>query len=312
MREIEIRLAGELVDAALKCQAALFQPDSYDLVITDNKLPKVSGFELIGKVHASSMLLLGTVKNFLCAAIPTAMFFLCLPTASNGQNGLQPPTGFRIISSDSAPRPNAAQAHSVLLHAVALSVHGKCCSSQDSVTFTTLEQGDNIEPGAVIRTSNASEMDLFFQRNGTTVRLLSATEIRLDKIGMTIKDGRLAEHVSLNLRVGSIVTVVRSTVSGNSLEILNAAGRAVVEGSGIGNYVITANGTNISATGSILPLKLMGDHGITIIAAGQQFTTQDGRLLPLSLSSCAKDLSHLGQLMASTAEPAVGTPSPKP
>jgi hypothetical protein len=195
---------------------------------------------------------------------------------------------------------------------VALSVHGKCCSSQDSVTFTTLEQGDNIEPGAVIRTSNASEMDLFFQRNGTTVRLLSATEIRLDKIGMTIKDGRLAEHVSLNLRVGSIVTVVRSTVSGNSLEILNAAGRAVVEGSGIGNYVITANGTNISATGSILPLKLMGDHGITIIAAGQQFTTQDGRLLPLSLSSCAKDLSHLGQLMASTAEPAVGTPSPKP
>jgi len=116
-------------------------------------------------------------------------------------------------------------------------------------------------------------------------------------------------HTLLKLRKGTIFAVVCSAVADDTLEIWNAAGRSVVEGCGTGNYIITANGTYVTGIGSIIPLKLIGENGITIITAGQQFTQQDGKLRALSRS---KDLVQMDQFMTSTDGTGAAGPSPEP
>jgi hypothetical protein len=113
-----------------------------------------------------------------------------------------------------------------------------------------------------------------------------------------MKDGFPAVHTLLALRTGRIFIVVRSAVPGSILEIRNAAGRSVVEGSGIGRYIITADGSHVSAQGSAVPLKVIGENGITIIAAGEQFARKDGQMLPQSPNLWVKDLIQLDELQA--------------
>ena len=156
MKDDEIRQTGESDRAALRCQASpphrilvvddepsirhlntkvlvdsgyhvdaaedgavawdTLQVNSYDLLVTDNNMPKMSGVELIMKLHAARVALpvilatasspkeeftrypwlqpaatllkpytvvefLGTVKNVLRAAIPMVMLQLCLPAS---------------------------------------------------------------------------------------------------------------------------------------------------------------------------------------------------------------------------------------
>jgi hypothetical protein len=262
--------------------------------------------------HYTVAVFWGTVQKVLCATILIIMMQLCLPATTNAQNAIQPATSLRIVPSDIAAQTNKAPFRDSRMHGVALTVRGKCDCSEDGVTFTTVERGDAIEPGTIIRTGKEGEMDLFFRRSRTTVRLQAGTNLKLDEVAAIVKEGHLAEHIILDLRSGRIFTVVCSAGVGVKLEISNSAGRSVVEGHGMGRYVITADGTHITAVGSVIPLKLMGENGITTIAAGQQFTKQDGKLLPLSRTSYDKDLVQLDKLQGATDRPAAGGPSPMP
>jgi hypothetical protein len=255
---------------------------------------------------------LARVNKALFVAVAMAMLQFCLPAAIEAQALTQPPTGLRVISSDSAANTHAVQAHAVRLHAEALTVSEKCDYSEDGVTFSNFERGHIFEQGAVLRTGDEARTDLFFRRSGTTVRLQPGTEIKLERISTMRKDDHPSEHVILDLRTGSIFAVVRPAVTGSTLEISNAAGRSVVAGSGGGGYIITADGTNVSAFDSLTPIKLISENGITTIAAGQQFTKQDGKISPLSLTSRVKDLNQLDELKASTDELASGNASPRP
>ena len=197
-------------------------------------------------------------------------------------------------------------------NAMTISSNGKCEYSEDGVTFAKLERSHNLEQGAVVRTGEDARTDLFFRRTGTTVRLQAGTEIKLEKMTITMKDGLPAEHTLLDLRTGRIFTVVRSEVAGSTLEIKNAAGRAVVEGSGVGRYIITADGTHVAAIGSAIPLKVIGENGITVIAAGQQFDKKDGKMLPVNSNLWVKDLIEVDELQATMETTAVVKPSLKP
>jgi hypothetical protein len=87
------------------------------------------------------------------------------------------------------------------------------------------------------------------------------------------------------------------------LEIRNAAGRSVVEGSGVGRYIITADGTHVAAKGSVIPLKVIHENGITVVAAGQRFDQKDGKMLPSTNTAWGKDLIELDELQAATRGP---------
>jgi hypothetical protein len=175
-----------------------------------------------------------------------------------------------------------------------------------------LEQGQVLTQGAVVRTGSDARADLFLRRMGTTVRLQPDTEIKIEKLAVTMKDGLPMVRTLLQLRTGMLFTVVRSEIAGSTLEIINAAGRSVVEGSGTGRYIITADGTHVSAEGSVIPLKVIGETGITIVAAGQQFARIDGKMLPTKSNEWVKDLIQLDQLQAAGEDLVPDNRSPKP
>jgi hypothetical protein len=196
--------------------------------------------------------------------------------------------------------------------AMTLSVRGRCYYSQDGVTFTNLERGHSLRQGAVVRTGADARADLFFRRTGITVRLQEDTEIKLERMTAAVKAGLPVEDTLLDIRAGRIFTVVRSELYGSVFEIRNAAGRAVVEGGGIGRYIITADGTHVTAKGSVVPLKVIGESGVTLIMAGQQFAHKDGKVLPVDSNSWVKDMIQIDELEAITETAKGAEPSPKP
>lgn len=220
------------------------------------------------------------VKNVFSTGVLTVLLQWCLPAALQAQDVKPSPA--------SDPPPTA----------VTLSAKGKCDYSVDGVTFAKLEQGQLLEQGAIVRTGEEARTDLFFRRTGTTVRLQPATEIKLEKMDVNMIGGLPVVHTLLDLRAGRIFAVVRSAVAGSTLEIRNAAGRSVVEGSGVGKYIITADGTHVTAEGSVIPLKVIGENGITIVTAGQQFTRKDGKMLPVHGDEWVKELIQLDEVQA--------------
>jgi len=249
-----------------------------------------------------------TLKNLTCAAVPIMMLQFMLPAIIQAQELIQPPCGLHVILSTDVVRTNAVPTRINRLHAMAVSVSGKCDCSQDGVTFTQFECGHIFEAGAIIRTGEGARADLVLKHSGTTVRLQARTEIRFDRITVTVKDRHPSEHTLLDLRAGRIFTVVRSAATDSTLEIRNAAGRSVVEGHGGGKYIIAADGTHVSAIGSVVPIKLIGENGITMIAAGEQFTKKDGKLRPLDDTPYNSDLVQLDEFQASIHGPAARRP----
>ena len=185
---------------------------------------------------------------------------------------------------------------SELPQALVLSVHGKCDYSEDGTTFAALEAGRVVHQGAVLRTGEGARADLFFRRIGTTVRLQPDTEIKIEKMSRHMKDGKPVMETLLDLRTGRIFTAVRSLVPGSTFEIRNAAGRSVVEGGGKGRYIITADGTHVTDKNSVVPLKFIGETGVTVIAPGQEFRAKDGKLLPLETSKAVETLIAFDEL----------------
>ncbi len=221
---------------------------------------------------------------------------------------IKPPTALRVIMPTGVARTNAVLTHASRLHAVAVAVAGHCSFSHDGVTFSNFDGGQIFEAGAIIRTGEKARADLLFQRSGTTVRLQAGTEIMIDRMAVKVKENHPAEDVLLALRAGRIFTVMRPAATDRRLEISNAAFRAVMEGRAGGRYIIAADGTCVAAIGSIVPLKLISDNGLTMIAAGQQFARQDGHLCSLAKNPYHSDLDPLDELQASIHGPAAGRP----
>jgi len=242
-----------------------------------------------------------TVKYVRWVIMTVVMLQLFLTARISAQDAPSPPSGLRMLSSGDAARSNAVviSAHSAIRpNAVVVSFQGKCDCSEDGVTFTNLERGRILEQGATIRTGDGGWADLFFWRTGATVRLQAGTEMKFEKMVINVRAGRPAMHIELELRAGKIFTVVRSAKAESTLEIRNAAGRSEVEGSRVGRYIITADGTHVSDKDSAVPLKLIGENGTTFIAAGEQFTKQDGKTLTATSNLFVQDLAQLNELQA--------------
>jgi hypothetical protein len=196
-------------------------------------------------------------------------------------------------------------------NALTLSSQGKCEYSEDGIHFSKVNRSHLFAQGATIRTRAGGHLDLFFRRTGTTVRLQPRSEIKLETMSIIISEGRPMVHTILDVRQGRILVVVHSAVAGSTLEIRNADGRAVVEGSGIGRYIITADGTHVSAQGSVIPLRVIGENGITIVSAGQEFSRKDGKVSSLSASWLVKDMIELDEVEATAEAGGAQTPPQK-
>jgi hypothetical protein len=185
--------------------------------------------------------------------------------------------------------------------ALVLAINGECEFSESGGHFIQASPRTILLQGATIRTGKQSRMDVFFRGIGTTIRLQENTEVKFEEMSRSISDDVSSMTTVLDLRKGRIFTVVRSLVAGSVFEIRNAAGRSVVAGEArgaLGRYIITADGSQIAHSSSVLPLKVLDHHGITIITPGETFDPKEGKPLKINASDDVKFLIEFDELNA--------------
>jgi hypothetical protein len=191
---------------------------------------------------------------------------------------------------------------------VVLLTGGQCLYSPDGTKFHALQVHDVLFEGAVIRTGKGSWGDLFIRRTGTTVRLAPESQIKIVKLSEAGENGVPMLDTLLELDHGRIFTVVRALAPGSTLEISDAAGHSVIEGGGLGCYMITAPGPEAADKLLLTPLRIVGQKGTSVVAPGQSYSAREGATLSLVPSYWEKMLIQLDELEAETdkaiAEPA--------
>jgi hypothetical protein len=181
-----------------------------------------------------------------------------------------------------------------------LLTNGISLSSEDGIRFKPLRPRDVLFEGAIVRTGPASWSDFFIRRTGTTVRLAPESEVRIAKLSEESENGVPVMDTWLELRRGRIFTVVRALAPGSTLEISDAAGQSVIEGGGLGCYMITAPGPASGDKLSLTPLRVISQIGTSVIAPGQGYNARDGAALSLVPSSWETMLIQLDELEAET------------
>jgi hypothetical protein len=179
-----------------------------------------------------------------------------------------------------------------------LLTHGQCLYSLDGTNFRTLEVHQVLRQGAFIQTGKRSWCDLFIRRTGITVRLAPESEMKIAKLSVSVENGLPVVDTLLNLPYGRLFTIVRALVPGSTLEISDAQGRTVIEGGGLGSYMITAPRPDFGDKLSLTPLRVINQEGTSIIALDQEYSAKDGSTFSLSPSTWETTLIHLDDLEA--------------
>jgi hypothetical protein len=191
-----------------------------------------------------------------------------------------------------------------------LLTEGQCLYAEYGTQFRALQVHDVVYEGAVIRTDKGSWCDLFLRRTGTTVRLAPESEMKITKLSEASENGVPVLDTLLELRNGRIFTVVRALAPGNTLEISDAAGHSVIEGGGLGCYMITAPGPEAGDKLLLTPLRIVGRKGSSVVAPGQSYGPKDAVTLSLVPSYWEKMLIQLDELEAET-DKAIAEPAPR-
>jgi len=187
--------------------------------------------------------------------------------------------------------------------------NGQCLYSTDGTKFQALRPHDVLFEGAVIRTGKGSWSDFFIRRTGTTVRLAPESQMKIAKLSEARENDVFLMDTLLELRQGRIFTIVRALAPGSTLEISDAAGHSVIEGGGLGCYMITASGPGSADKLLLTPLRVISQKGSAVIVPGQSYNANDGANLSLVPSAWEKMLIQLDELEAET-DKAIAEPEP--
>jgi hypothetical protein len=187
---------------------------------------------------------------------------------------------------------------SALPQAVVLSLDGKSTFSLDGKEFKRMKVGDVLNQGALIRTEQNARVDLFFRRMAIAVRVTSDTELGLEKMTRSWNGDVLEVQTILDLRKGGIFCFVRGLVANSKFEVKHKIGRAVVEGEGPGGFEIRADGAALTGRAYFVPLKVISEHGTAVVAPGQKFDANMGKITRLAASEEEQTLLQLDELQA--------------
>ena len=191
-----------------------------------------------------------------------------------------------------------------------LLTHGECLISDDGTNFQPMQIHQVLHQGAVIRTGKRSWCDLFVRRAGITVRMAPESQMKIAKLSLAHENGVAVIDTSLELSSGRIFTVVRALIPSSTVEISDATGRSVIEGGGLGSYMITAPRPDSTDKLSVLPLRVVSQKGTSVIAPGQEYTAKEGETFTLGASTWEAMLIQLDELEAE-ADKSLAEPEPR-
>jgi hypothetical protein len=187
--------------------------------------------------------------------------------------------------------------------------HGQCLYSEPGTEFHPLQVRQVVHQGAVIKTGKTSWCDFFVRRAGITVRLAPESAVKITKLSLATQNGVPVMDTLLELPYGRIFTVVRALVPGSTVEISDGAGRSVIEGGGLGSYMITAPRPEFGEKLTVTPLRIITQNGTSVITPNTEYSAKDGAAFSLGASTWEANLIHLDELEAE-ADRAIAEPEP--
>ncbi len=193
-----------------------------------------------------------------------------------------------------------------------LLAHGQCLYSENGGSFQPLVLRQNVHQGAVIKTGKASWCDLIIRRAGTTIRLAPDSAIKISDLSLGTQNGLPIVNTSLELSYGRLFSIVRALVPGSTLEIGDGAGHSVIEGSGLGSYMITAPKPDFGEKLSVVPLRIFTQNGNSVLAPNQEYNAKEGNVFSLASSTWETTLLHLDELEAEADKASAQADAPKP
>ncbi|HEY3855993.1 MAG TPA: hypothetical protein VGO67_16515 [Verrucomicrobiae bacterium] len=193
-----------------------------------------------------------------------------------------------------------------------LLAHGQCLYSENGGNFQPLVLRQNVHQGAVIKTGKASWCDLIIRRAGTTIRLAPESAIKISSLSLGAQNGLPVVNTSIELSYGRLFSIVRALVPGSSLEISDGAGHSVIEGGGLGSYMITAPKPDFGEKLSVVPLRVFTQNGNSVLAPNQEYNAKDGNVFSLTATTWETTLLHLDELEAEADKASAQAETPKP
>lgn len=180
--------------------------------------------------------------------------------------------------------------------AVVVSVSGAADYSQGGA-WSQLKQGQELGPGASIRTANDSAVVLFLDQNGPRVRLLENTQIAIEKLNFEKTGEDVVIETLLDVKSGRIVGVVRKLTGGSKYEVKTPNGVAGIRGT---EYSIGADGTVYVVTGQVVVVYVKSDGSVVtqVVNKGEMFNPATQRVEPIPADRLAELQAELDKTKA--------------
>jgi hypothetical protein len=135
--------------------------------------------------------------------------------------------------------------------AVVRSVRGTASYSVQGGDWKPLKSGEVLEAGSAVRSGVASQVVIFLDRNGPTVRLLEDTILGIDRLDADSTGADTIIETQLDLRQGTIQGYVSKLAAASKYEVKTPNTVAGVRESPV-EYQISANGDTHVKYGSLM------------------------------------------------------------
>jgi hypothetical protein len=158
--------------------------------------------------------------------------------------------------------------------AVVRAIRGTASYSEQGGEYQALRVGKVLGPGAYVKTSPSSQVDLFLDENGPVVRLLSDTTLGLDQLEVDRTGVDVIILTQLNLTAGTIQGSVKPLHDASRYEVKTPFGVAGIRGT---EYQISADGVVHVFEGQVIIAysnPAQPDLPVTthMVSTGQTFT----------------------------------------
>ena len=154
-------------------------------------------------------------------------------------------------------------------------------------SWLALKVGQVLKPGAVVRTANDSQVDLFMDQNGPIVRLVENTTLGIDKLNFEATGIDTVIETQLDLKSGRIIGVVSKMAATSKYEIKTPNGVAGIRGT---EYSVSATGEVYVLSGSVVVVYVRSDGTVVtqVVNEGQMFVPSTGKVEPIPADMLAK------------------------
>lgn len=170
----------------------------------------------------------------------------------------------------------------------------------EGANWNALKVGQVLKPGAVVRTANESQVDLFMDQNGPIVRLAENTTLGIDKLNFEATGIDTVIETQLDLKSGRVIGIVNKMASESKYEIKTPNGVAGIRGT---EYVVTATSEVYCLSGSLVVVYVRSDGTVVtqVVNAGEMFSPATGTVEPIPSEMLAKLLAEVNSVRGAPA-----------